>query len=96
METRSIKRNAKSRLAGRKDQAITGVVASGNLEALLRLDAPRPWQRQVIVSAPGRHRLDRSASAAMPPRSHGIGGRASRSIAGEITKRARAAPPKAP
>ena len=40
MENLKIKHMAKSRLAGKKDQAIIGVVASGNLEVLLERVLP--------------------------------------------------------
>ena len=40
METLKIKHTAKSRLTGKKDQAIVGVVASGNLEVLLERVLP--------------------------------------------------------
>ena len=40
MENLKIKHTAKSRLAGKKDQAIIGVVASGNLEVLLERVLP--------------------------------------------------------
>lgn len=40
MEHLKIKHTARSRLAGKKDQAIIGVVASGNLEVLLERVLP--------------------------------------------------------
>ena len=40
METLKIKHTARRRLAGNKDQAIIGVVASGNLEVLLERVLP--------------------------------------------------------
>ena len=40
METLDVKHTAKSRLTGKKDQAIIGVVASGNLEVLLERVLP--------------------------------------------------------
>lgn len=40
MENLKIKHTAKTRLAGKKDQAIIGVVASGNLEVLLERVLP--------------------------------------------------------
>ena len=40
MQNLKIKHTAKSRLAGMKDQAIIGVVASGNLEVLLERVLP--------------------------------------------------------
>ncbi len=40
METLKIKHTAKTRLAGKKGQAIIGVVASGNLEVLLERVLP--------------------------------------------------------
>ena len=40
METLDVKHTAKSRLTGKKEQAIIGVVASGNLEVLLERVLP--------------------------------------------------------
>ena len=40
METLKMKHTAKSRLSGKKDQAVIGVVASGNLEVLLERVLP--------------------------------------------------------
>ena len=54
METLKIRHTAKSRLAGRKDQAIIGVVASGNLEVLLERVLPdRHCEVDISTTAKG-------------------------------------------
>ncbi len=51
MENLKIKHAAKSRLAGKKEQAIIGVVASGNLEVLLERVLPDK-QCEVEIATP--------------------------------------------